>query len=251
MHSMETSCSLVMHQTRSAIAMNNIGVSLLERSCYTQALETLRDALFTLKYGLNATDDIDCAEPCHEVAEKLQRATHRLMNPEPQQGSIQIDFISSECLAAKALNALKRGPSSHEACAIRIDTCNHETLASYPTVETAILLHNFAISYLCLASAPHFTRPGHLKGAMTLLAASYNVLQTYRHECACDSIPAYNLLSLESIVLGSLIAVLIDANQTDQARMMFEEYKNLTDVMKRLQGLEECFQNGQHGAAAA
>lgn len=246
-----------MDYTRAAIALNNIGVSQLERCCYAQGMATLRDAVQTLKGSLEKDEGVGITtENEIQVAERVRKATYRLMNPEPQQQvPIQLVTVSSDRLPAWALSKIKQGPNLQTSvCAIRIDIDTHsnDTGALSPTLETAILLHNFATSYLCLSLlVPHPTHLNPLKGAMTLLAASYNVLEANRDECASDIILMCNLLSLEAIVVGNLVAVMVELNLEDQAKALLEPYHRLKNAMLLMEDLEKCFQTGQKGAPAA
>lgn len=244
-----------MFHIRAAISLNNTAVCLIERKCYVQASETLRDALETLRASFSAAA---CPEsepelPVQAIAAKLQKAAIHLMNLEPNcQASIHTVTVNSDWLPTKALAGIREGPTTRKACAIRIELCelqDPERLNDV-TAETAIVLHNLAVSYLCLLSAPAMTRPGYRRVVKSLLVSSYQMLQAHRAESG-GTTHIYCLLSLEVIILGKLIACTVDENVSDQAGALHDEYAHLCGAMVQMEGLEECFQNGRVAAAAA
>ena len=241
-----------MFHVRAAVSLNNIAVGLLERKCFAQASETLKDALEALKSSPwvgGETTETD--EPGQALATRHQKATNRLMNPEPSQSIIQLVVVSSESLSAMALARTKQGPISREACAIRIEFCEDEAITDNLTTETAIMLYNLSVSYLCLSAIPSTSWSSSQRVSMSLMASSYQLLMTHHAECAADSIRTYRLLSLEVIVLGNLLAILSDMHMAEQLRAMSGQYKLLQASMEWMEGLEECFQKGQDMAAAA
>ena len=234
-------------QERAAISLNNMGVCLLEKKCYAQAAETIRDALETMRSCLSIDGDGIGGEESHYcLSEKLDRATSRFIHPEPHKNAMMhVEIVSSENLSTWALEHIKRGPTSREVCAIRIENCGHELQASNPALETAILLHNLAVSN-------SLARPGSRKVIISLLAAAYKVLQSHRAECGGDCcIAMYGLLSLEVIIAGNLVAFLVEMNLAAQASAMYDEYAHLCAAMELMEALEECFQKGLDLAAAA
>ena len=240
-----------MDHSRAAIALNNIGVSLLERSCYVQALEVLRDAVSTMQGSLNETESCAARWPDHQVYEKLRRGMHYLACPEQHQTCLYLEIVNSDALSTKACCTMSRDPSLQEAFAIRIEKCDHDSNGQYPAMETAIMLHNLGLSYLCLASASRSAHVGPLKGAMTLFAASYKILQNQKDQCAEENILTSPSLSLETIVLSKLIAVLVELNEAEQAKPFYTTFMQLADAMHFLEGFEECFHERKHAAGAA
>lgn len=74
-----TSVLLDHEQLRAAIALNSIGVSLLEKKCFSQAHDTLREAAIAMRQASLKRDS--------QVGEKtesyLVEASKRLLNPQP------------------------------------------------------------------------------------------------------------------------------------------------------------------------
>ena len=240
-----------MFYVRAAISLNNIAASLFERKCFAQASETLRDALETLNcsslLGREVTHTVESGQT---LATRLQRATARLINPEPSEAIIRLVIVNSESLSSKIQARIRRGPISDEACVIRIEYCVHESMTDLAT-QTAIMLHNLAVLYMCLSSESRTNLHGFQRAALPLMASSYQLLLAQHDVCAADSIRMYSLLSLEITVLGALIAILSGMKLAEQLRAMSGQYLLLQASMQCMESLEDCFRNGQDAAAAA
>ncbi|EEC45796.1 predicted protein [Phaeodactylum tricornutum CCAP 1055/1] len=160
-------------RSTSTLALNNVGVALLERSCFRQAMGTFRDALANLQ-------DIN-----RSFAKlRLQHATHRLASPQidlPRESAnphsdklhaFRIETLSDTdsvpSLLARMTQTLvpttaplEPSPSSCDIqkaystnlvprtlilCPIRMEQINVGE-----GTKLAVLLYNFAVAHLCLA----------------------------------------------------------------------------------------------------
>lgn len=219
-----------MIQATTALALNNIGVSLLERKCYSQAMTTLHEALHTLKGSLSDSEE----HATNTTPEKIKNAMHCIMHPTPMESSIHLDVLSSDSLAPAAIQAVIRGPSPREGYAIRVDNCDPEAFNYDQSFDTAILLYNLAIAYLCVSTIPNQARSSELtRNALTLFSASYSVLQKYKEEEDSHT----NLLFLELIILRNLVAVLEETNEINAAKSMYLQYLCLSDLLQEMKRL--------------
>lgn len=151
-------------QYRSALALNNMGVRLLERHCYKQAVETLRESTLLIKAVLKR------AAPDSELNNTVQMATKRYAQAKPSsKRSIVLQtltlsngflFANNEgfgsCVANSVIDDV---PSSSVAFPILIEDDsllekeswdenirdNHNIIVALYT-QAAIMFHNAAIA---------------------------------------------------------------------------------------------------------
>ncbi|GKZ00282.1 hypothetical protein MPSEU_000981100 [Mayamaea pseudoterrestris] len=121
-----------------AIALNNMGIALLERKCYRQAWETLHDAV-----------QVACKGQSESVCTYLNKAFQRQCNPDPSKAKspLHLEIISDN---ADSITCIHATQINHSAIAIRLEAFDSTKDVS---VDTAVILHNFAISALYLALA--------------------------------------------------------------------------------------------------
>jgi hypothetical protein len=75
---------LYQRQYEAAFALNSMAITMMKGSCYQQAADTLRDALLALP---GEPSLVISAQP--HIAQ-LDRAKHRIFNPEPEQASVPV-----------------------------------------------------------------------------------------------------------------------------------------------------------------
>jgi hypothetical protein len=155
---MDEQCLIRDH--RAAIALNNMGVSLLERRAYRQGMETLKDAILVMKRVLrspsissqgfghtpNSTSDADT---------KVHRASKRMANPQPIPSAVSVDIVS-HCPTfshQSYLGSVLHGISSSAfRSPLRIEATGLVPLEeSYYLLESSIMLFNFGLAHLCMA----------------------------------------------------------------------------------------------------
>jgi hypothetical protein len=175
------------HTYRAAVALNNIGVSLLESACYDQALVTMLDAFTVIKvacspakqerrnnYDSGGAAQKESASPCaSEINSKLRRAyeshSRRHESAQRQQPTTVVRAISDDPsisdLDAVVRNAYEHDPGKRgQVCAIRLDSVSLDypldesgtmECDGHSQVEAAfhcnIVLHNLGLAYLCLS----------------------------------------------------------------------------------------------------
>lgn len=226
---------------RSSVALNNIGVSLLERHCYSQAAEC-----FELAKSLLTTGPPDCGE------EYVKTALVHLSNPNP---SSTMEFIIETMTATsdgslslqeggscrnddEVLESLLQGaPSSCVTFPIRIESSSDQLDAC----QIAIMSHNMCIACQCLAKMLEGKATQDLsrkfrKASLRNARDSSNItlhLSTQLQMSSCQA----SFLELHCIciaVLNTLIQVQQDCSLRDQAQ---DTYGTLVEV--RSAALEE------------
>ena len=72
--------SAVQREHLGSIALNNVGVSLLKRGCYLQALETMQDAIFVMRFVCRPnSSNANNGDPCVEA--KIKQARYCMNHP--------------------------------------------------------------------------------------------------------------------------------------------------------------------------
>lgn len=201
---------------RNAIALNNMGVLLLNKHCYRQALETLNDSISLLKQS-SLSDDVESSsattEYSLEAAKKNHVALKRLSQPEI--------CNLSECTAIEVV--VSSDFSLEEACfategrfvdvfhPIRIDEIDVSYRLDFDIdFECGVVLHNFAIAHLCMWQSKMKTnlssRQLHYNCAIKLLQLSHSIYAKAIKEVDTDALVSHpNLLRVKAVILRTLV----------------------------------------------
>ena len=193
-----------------AIALNNIGVSLLERGCYQSATKTLQDALSVLRFGFKKEDGTEEAAVALKLHKAMQRLSNRQFHTTSQgrQQPIWIRTISSSDLSHAASMVFDGGFANGEAYTIRIDDVDMDTMSNdSPDAECAMILHNFALSYLCMSRVVTSLRCKRLRdGALKLCSAAQTILNNGRERATCPSQRDF-LMHIEVFVVSFFVQI--------------------------------------------
>jgi hypothetical protein len=151
LETMTSSCCYRSRDYRGAIALNNMGVSLMEQKAYHQAMETLKDAVSVMRAACQShtMERHDCAS----VDDKLGQASQRLTNLRPEKDTTAVikgishdeGFVSIRTVLGK------HDPMLADAMfPMRIEHLE-DSEDSENNLKAAIIVHNFALAHLCLA----------------------------------------------------------------------------------------------------
>ena len=146
--------------SRTAIALNNLGVELLQRRCYAQAAATFHDATRVMKGSL--VGDQDDFKYC------LKNAELRLCRPEPMDTDAFVLMpLESDHTFLSSLE--HRQPSQFYTIRISDETiCFHNA-----NLQTCIILYNSGLAHCLVSSRKNCTSIE----SVSLLHLAYNVLQ--------------------------------------------------------------------------
>jgi hypothetical protein len=217
---------LVRARYRSALAINNIGVGLLEKKCYAQAASVLKGATSLMNHVLNAGCDEDHSENAVEVSgggeDLVNEAMQQLAHPQAfgttvlplkvltrVSGGGLIDDANNDSVATAIQQSVHTGGSlcSSVAFPIRLedtiptegpllslqwpsnDLSNSSDSCTGLTLslQTAAMLHNLGICYLTLSKTDASRREKLLRTSIRLFRKSYGILAKQ-----------YNLLHLQA-----------------------------------------------------
>lgn len=199
---------------RSAIALNNFGVSLLERQCYQQAGETLKDAVSLIR-------SVTLTETHLSLQEKMHAARQRLAKPQQdvRHAVVQVDVMTNTASANDMSSLLDDSPScvvgSNRVFAIRVEDFDCDTTSEF---ISAILLHNFGLSYYCVAKTAKkgsTTERKYLNGAMRLFRISHTL---FCKESAGNSEISFHFLHAMVVVLSTLVKTLRETKRESEVR---------------------------------
>jgi len=166
---------------RVAVALNNIGVDLLERRCYEQALVTLMDGTTAMKSALRKRDG-----EAIDIPGMLERASKRRSKPVPMERKASFRMLN---LSDHHSHFTETSPSfSREGDSIypiRIDDVASDLRCpgslDDPDAQAAILIHNLGLTNLCLARVNQNNEQ--LSQAVGLFQLSHSILEKFNSSC--------------------------------------------------------------------
>jgi hypothetical protein len=168
-----------LYQFKAAVYLNNTGVSLLQRRCYRQAVETFRDAIIVIKAPSPSSSPIEdhatsrgLEAPVLErrgcflaMQEKLRVAAQRLSNPMPSTGDIanqiSVQVLSDDegpnsllCGAYLQATGSLCSDASKTVYLVRMEPADFEDPSEKDAaVEASVILYNYSMGFRCLYSA--------------------------------------------------------------------------------------------------
>lgn len=146
--------------SRTAIALNNMGVELLHKRCYSQAANTFYDASRAIKDAL--------AGKHHDWQFSLKLAELRCCRPQP----VECDAVSLMPLMTdpKFLSSMERPAPFYT---IRISDVDAACFQNSTSLHTCIILYNAGLAHYLLTSR----RKGPSMDSVSMLHLAYHVLQ--------------------------------------------------------------------------
>jgi hypothetical protein len=240
---------LLSRDYRAAIALNNMGVSLLERRAYRQGMETLKDAIFVMKRVLrppSISSQSLCKTPdSTSYAEtKVHRASKRMANPQPISSAISIDVVSQcatfshrSCPSGFVLHGGSSSPLRIEATDLSLRRIEATDLISLEDrdsdLESSIMLYNFGLAHLYMAKL--VKTPIKLQeGALKLFNMTYCVLAP-----RCDQEGhgmREDIVLLAATTLNIIVVLLNQMGKHSEANESDHELARLGRTIQEFQG---------------
>jgi hypothetical protein len=244
---------------QTALALNNIGVSLLERGCYREGLATLQDGIFLMKdlFQPAFNGETNCKQiestggsmfvssnnGGYEIdsKSKLKRAAARLSDARALQTAFPATCSAVENLQivtyedtglAGILEIMGTSPSTSKFFLIRMDVSVEGFVANSPDVESAIILYNFGVAHMLAQRLhqrpPHITDNAHhiLHLASSLIARSSDVSWNNLEECV--------VLQVGLLVLHAIIQTLVETGKDIEAKLVFDRYSTVRQAVQNL-----------------
>jgi hypothetical protein len=271
---MDEQCLIRDH--RAAIALNNMGVSMLERRAYRQGMETLKDAILVMKRVLRRSPSISSQSFGHtpnstsDVDTKVHHASKRMANPQPIPSAVSVDIVS-HCPTfshhSYLGSVLHGGSSSAFRSPIRIEAAGLVSLEeSDYLLESSIILFNFGLAHLCMAkldnSIMHFNFGlAHLcmakldktpikrlqEGALKIFSMVYSILASLCNQEG-HGIREEMILILAA-TLDNIVALLTQMGKHSEANESDQELARLGRAIQEFRGRNLMDQNVPASAA--
>jgi hypothetical protein len=206
-----------------ALFLNESAVTMMQRSCFEQAIDTLRDATCIMSQ-LGGLEE-ESSTPLHPqiVNTMITQATARLSQPEPCFPSVPVTVVTHQLRPPKAAH-LARQESNYTL--IRIIETNHGDLldeSKAPELPLAIAVYNLAVANLCSTrpqSKPLSTLDDlqRQRYAFELLILS-SKLSRACYEESRDVFVWHRALNLTGLMLQTLVQALESHGQSEHALM--------------------------------
>lgn len=199
---------------RSALALNNMAVSMLERNCYEQAASTFKSAVSLVRCCAGTTEK-------HEGgwSEAIHAARQRHAKPRPDARAdqrFQLDTIGITVSTKDLLSMLILNPPGSSSATtlryIRVEDFDSDTTTF--EMISAILLYNLGLSYYCLSKTFRNNSADQRKfqhGAARLCRISHSLFCKHHLDDERES----EVMIL--VVLRTLVAILQESQQCDDA----------------------------------
>ena len=242
----------------SAIALNNIGVSLLQRQCYPEAVDTFESAVKfmqivsrTVPMLERSLKDSPPALGAGFAASTLHRAHQRLANLKPGKqvstksslsmqlslrvltyGETQEDSLRGFILGDSNRTCHYHIKSATSVLAIRIEhglnPVDQEDFQSLVEVESCIMLYNFAVAYSFVASVADSAHNGQqlLDVAFKLAVLACSLVQSLRRQLEqrlASTLIGEDLLPL-SIAMHTTLRGLASACVSESESLAYEAF---------------------------
>ena len=168
---------------RAAVALNNAGVAMMERSCSRQAFEMFKSAAYATKVSYYRNSDIGSGdmqgydnEVRCKMLSKLQRADRLASRPKPAPLPFPINVYShdvihySTCVNINDKRTAKTGSLDYPLTLIRIETADVEVWDERePDFLTAIVIYNFGVACCCQSLSSKLSKSGSSCGSDPLI----------------------------------------------------------------------------------
>jgi len=236
------------HNYRGAVALNNVGVTLIERRCYRQAIETLKDAIFVMRGVFNTATEKNSASGFASTSgteARLQRATERLVNPHPVSSSSLINVISHDgtrIQPSMLSSLLKEGKAPSHSVTIRIESADVDSpYARDPDLESAVMLFNFGIAHLCSSklSKSEVASKKLNQAALKLFNMAYAIISNKTSlSCMSDQDAERSCevrLVIAAIVLKQVVEVLKDMGNHSEANQSMQRLIRLQSAISEME----------------
>lgn len=232
---------------RTAIALNNMGVELLQRGSFNPASRLMMDAVQSFQLSTQWSSLPQNSSSSSRVAAKLQRAYTFLAEPPPKEKcGLPIKILSNNCY-----EAAYKGDSFHEKrplnvkFAIRIEDC---CLRQYSgsdgeasnNLNGAIILHNLAVAHHAISSMTSCNiaaRSLRVKAAEIAVYA-YKILTTFLGEDGhgeIEEIVSTNTIGVTAIVLRTVADFCFDCGDSVRASKALDNLVKVSRVIDQIE----------------
>lgn len=230
---------------RSVVALNNIGVALIEKNCFRSAEKTLKDATEILRKASRHVQCCSCKQfqplAVPVMNKMLKEADRRLSNNKPSVGiKFPINVISDEVDLYNLTTATATGKHCvFEPVRIDLNSIGDELDKD---LVAAIVVWNFSLACLLQAHAVGF-----FVGRHRLLVKSTSIMQLAARILSCIPVQSACSLALSILVYRTMGTVLLEIGEHIKAGICVRQLAVMQSAA--LQVVE--IQSQMHGATVA
>jgi hypothetical protein len=226
-----------------AITLNNLGVFLLQQGASKQALETLHDALDTLRVSYDEstlTTPEKLVKCALDAGDRIEKAAEKVLHPMRVMTPLSVELVSWEDMDdSPPTTATPYGAVS--LLAFSLDASSDVSQRDRE-IDAAIFCHNFALAHLALMSGS--STPARLNsGALSLLRMSCSFMFKTIDEGLrdggddwMDDFCANRLSTLAVAIMSNLVFALLNEGLDTEARAFQQK---LFDIVQSLSAVEE------------
>lgn len=240
---------------RGAVALGIMGVALLERGAYRDAIRALQDALSVFKLMIDMPPAGISTSPLGDnmsqtISTKLQQTERALAGKHTNQCSkrhMHLKTISQdESFAILKSLLIDEGLCSNFAFLIRIQATSSCPLGAddinFPSI---ILLHNLGVAYICLAKVTQQSQMAcrYNETALKILLMAHT-LMVIEQESFCVSnngLARYistDCLAVTVVVTKTIINAMASTGRGEQAQMYFARFAELERAVDEMRDRE-------------
>lgn len=221
---------------RAALALNNMAIAMMERSCCEQAFETLRDATVVMKQALRDDNISETSadqqgrhlDALQTIYTKLEQAYRRAAKPIPSKNTFNIRVLSDEANFDMALllplsqpqrDTQGRQDAFHPLIRINTDEHLQPTDKSVVDLITTIILFNLAVVSLCHPrnGVKRSSAKKRRADAISILNVCRELLTSLYHEHAENPILRRTISVVTAVALYELVQALHACERTQEA----------------------------------
>lgn len=238
---------------KQAVTLNNLGVFLIQQGAARQALETLRDAVDTLRACCDANVAAARDNLSHKVMEKVQKASQRAMHPVRSGKTVAHEIVCWEMLQVSSSIFLTRALAVFGSdCCVSFSMSHEVDIQDRDReLDSSVMLYNYALAHIALLNETNASQVN--RSALSLLRLSFAILIKKIQEGVGDEDWSMNS-SMESLT-GLTIAVLSNLTNTLQREGRGTEaqacHEKLSEIIQALSAVEEMSMVYARTAAAA
>lgn len=211
---------------RVASALNNMGVTLLERMSLRQAHQTLKDAIVVMRNASapRREQSNDCGTIAEEMSLKLQRASQRVAQHMSPTGAIS---SSSTDPIPLLVGVDERLPRSLESFPIRIEPNEFDEINL--NYLSSVICYNFALTYVYQSMSVKTQRK-----AGTLRIKAYDVLRLADRIIKLKRNQCMENLFISIQILSVMVWILVDMGKLKAAKVCAFKLTYLRNIQLEL-----------------
>jgi hypothetical protein len=231
---------------RGAVALNNTGVSLLERGCARQGYETLQDAMELIRAMFFTPQTIanEDALVFQGMNDKLLRASKAYVFAEPQVNEIlnfSVRVLSLDTGGLSVFDCLQESPTASALHPVRFDLPSSRdeimTRVSEPDLECSIILYNFGLASFLMSKTKRKDGALARSNSLKILDLASSVI-TKRARVIQDADDEALLICLGFHVINTTIAVLVADGNDGKTFLACKKYERICTAVATLRQSE-------------